>query len=372
MRIGFDAKRFFHNSRGLGNYSRDTVRVLSEFYPENHYFLFNPKEKHRVNATIPPNGTEILPLSFFAKKIPSLWRSRLICDDIKKQRIDVFHGLSQELPIGIKRTGAKSVVTFHDAIFMRYPELYSRIYRETFIIKNQYACNVADRIIAISEQTKRDIIQFFDVDERKIDVVYQGCNAIFRNPISEEQKRDVRKAYDLPESFLLIVGAIEKRKNAKLIVEALHRKSIDIPLVIVGKATDYLSEINGAIQQYEMQKQVLFRHDVSTADLPALYAAAEVFVYPSIFEGFGIPVLEALNTGTPVIASRGTCFEETGGDAALYIDPYNADELGDAIERVLSDSALRQQMITEGKKHADNFTDEKIALQLMGVYKSMD
>lgn len=193
----------------------------------------------------------------------------------------------------------------------------------------------------------------------------------FRNPISEEQKQAVRAAYNLPESFLLIVGAIEKRKNAKLIVEALHRTSLDIPLVIVGKATDYIDEVRDAIQRYKMEKQILFLHNVSTVDLPALYAAAKVFVYPSVFEGFGIPVLEALNTGTPVITSLGSCFEETGGDAALYIDPYNVDELGDTIERVISDSALRQQMITEGKKHADNFTDEKIANQLMGIYKKL-
>lgn len=179
MRIGFDAKRFFHNTRGLGNYSRDTVRVLSEFYPENQYLLFNPKARHRVNVSLPDNATEVQPSNFLAKKIPSLWRSRGICGDINNQRINIYHGLSQELPIGIKRSCAKSVVTFHDAIFMRYPELYSRIYRETFIIKNRYACKVADRIIAISEQTKRDIVHFFDADERKIDVVYQGCNAIF-------------------------------------------------------------------------------------------------------------------------------------------------------------------------------------------------
>ena len=372
MRIGFDAKRFFHNTRGLGNYSRDAVRVLSSFYPDNQYILFNPKPRHRISVDLPPNVTEVTPTSFFGKKIPSLWRSRGMCRDMDTRKIDIFHGLSQELPWGIERTNAKSVVTFHDAIFIRYPELYATSYRKIFTLKNRYACRVADRIIAISEQSKRDAIEFFNADEKKISVVYQGCNAIFRKKTSQEEIMAVRNTYHLPKSFLLNVGAIEKRKNAKLIVEALYRQSLDISLVVVGAPTDYLDEVRETVHRYGMENQVVFLHHVSTADLPALYAASEAFVYPSVFEGFGIPVLEALCVGTPVITSRGSCFEETAGNAALYIDPYNADELGEAIHRVLTDEDCRQRMIAEGKRHAENFTDYRIADELMKVYKSLN
>lgn len=368
MRIGFDAKRFFHNTRGLGNYSRDTLRLLTENFPKNEYLLFNPKESHKFAVSMLKNVRELRPKSLIGKTIPSFWRSMEICSDIRKYKIDIFHGLSQELPIGIKRTGARSVVTFHDAIFIRYPELYPYYYRKIFEQKNKYSCRNADRIIAISEQSKRDAIDFFGADEKKISVVYQGCNSIFWNSVDNDKKQAVRKAYRLTNTFLLYVGAIEKRKNARLIIEALHRKSLEIPLLIVGKPSNYMYELKKIISDYKMEQQVIFRHNVDTADLPAIYSASAAFIYPSLFEGFGIPVLEALATGTAVITSRGSCFEETGGDAAIYVDPLDADELGEAIERVLTDNIVRNRMIAKGKEHAEKFRDDRIASSLMEVY----
>lgn len=369
MKIAFDAKRAFHNSRGLGNYSRDTIRLLSSYYPENEYLLFNPSRKNNINFTLKNNTSEILPTSLFGKVVPSLWRSRGMVRELKKQKPNIYHGLSQELPWGIEKAGVKSIVSMHDAIFMRYPQLYARSYRTVFIEKNKYACKVADRIIAISEQTKRDIIYYFDAPEEKIDVVYQGCNNIFREPVSEKQKQIVREKYALPQEYILNVGAIEKRKNAGLIVEALHREKIDIPLIIVGKPTAYIDEIRLLIKKYGMENQVLFIHNAESADLPAIYHAATVFVYPSLFEGFGIPVLESLCSATPVIASTGTCFEEVGGPLSIYIDPENADELGISIKRVLENKSLQEKMVAEGLRFSENFLDENIAHNIMDVYR---
>lgn len=371
MHIGYDAKRLFHNRRGLGNYSRDIVRILSAHYPENEYHLFNPKAKNSLSVPLSANAHEALPEGNFWRAVPSLWRSRGICKQIKAKEIDIYHGLSQELPIGIQKTGAKSVVTMHDAIFIRYPQLYTASYRSIFTKKNEYACKVADKIIAISEQTKRDFIDFFDVDAQKIAVVYQGCNAIFRQPISETEKKQVKETFNLPDQFLLYVGAIEKRKNAALIVEAMHRNQITVPLVIVGKSTNYKKEIVASAEKYHLQQQLIFLHDIETNNLPAIYAQADIFIYPSIFEGFGIPVLEALSVGVPVITSRGSCFEETGGASSMYVNPHDADELGDAITTVLSDTALQKKMITEGKAHAERFTDARIAENIMHVYQSL-
>ncbi len=368
MNIAFDAKRVFHNARGLGNYSRDTVRLLTTFYPENNYFLFNPKVNSKMQFSVAGNTREVIPHSALGKLFPSLWRTKGMCKEIKSCNIDLYHGLSQELPWGIERTGAKSVVTMHDAIFMRYPELYSTTYRKIFIKKNIHACKVADRIIAISEQTKQDLIHFFDADERKIDIVYQGCNNIFREPVSQEYKRDIRVKYNLPEQFILYVGAIEKRKNAGMIVEAIHRKNIDIPLVIVGAPTDYTKEVRMLVRKYGLEKQVFFVHNVENADLPPFYALSLLFVYPSIFEGFGIPVLEAICTGTPVITSRGTCFEEVGGPDTIYVNPLDAYELGDSICKVLNDTYLRNNMIDQGLVFSKKFTDEQIAQNLVNVY----
>lgn len=371
MNIGFDAKRAYHNARGLGNYSRDTVRILSEYYPENQYMLFNPKRVNNSLFLLQKNMKEIPPEGWFWKTFPSLWRSKGICGQIKKGKIDIYHGLSQELPIGIEKTNVKSVVTVHDAIFLRYPEFYSASYRHIFTKKNQYACKVADKIIAISNQTKNDFIEFFRIEENKITVIYQGCNFIFRKPVSESEKEKVRQKYSLPSHFLLNVGAIEERKNAALIVEAMHCSHLSIPLVIIGNPTDYKQKIIETARQFHLSSQVFFLHNVQTNDLPAIYSQAEIFIYPSLFEGFGIPVLEALCCKVPVITSKGNCLEEAGGPSSLYIDPHNAEELGAAIERVLFDADFKKQMISSGYAHAENFTDDKIAHQLMTAYRSL-
>ncbi|MDP4239383.1 MAG: glycosyltransferase family 1 protein [Bacteroidota bacterium] len=370
MRIGYDAKRLFCNHRGLGNYSRDLIRILNQYYPENHYDLFTPKIK--INVPVNAENTTVIQPDGIYKYLPSsVWRSIGVCSNIKRCGDTIFHGLSQELPWGIEKTGTKNVVTMHDAIFMRYPELYSSTYRAVFIQKNKHACRVADHIIAISEQTKRDIINFFGADEKKISVVYQGCNNIFRKQISEEQKITVRTKYNLPDQFLLNVGSIEKRKNAALIVEALHFKKLDIPLVIIGKPTLYIDEIRSLISKYKMEEQVVFIHDAETIDLPAIYSLSDMFIYPSIFEGFGIPILEALCTSTPVITSTGSCFEETGGPSSSYINPQSAEELGNAISEIMNDSLLEKKMKDDGLIFSGKFTDNNIAKELMSIYQSV-
>ena len=306
MIIGYDAKRAFCNRRGLGNYSRDVIRLMSQFYPEDKYLLFTPRTNPSIYEPKASSAETILPTRFLDKKFSSLWRSVGICKDIKEYKTDIFHGLSQELPIGIEKSGAKSVVTMHDAIFIRYPELYDPFYRAIFTKKNRYSCTVANRIIDISKQTKSDIIEFFGADESKIDVVYQGCNNIFRQPMSQEKIEAVKQKYNLPAEFIVTVGAIEKRKNQGIIIDALYRGKIDIPLVIIGGKTKYSEEISQKIKKYSLEQQIVVLGNVLTEDLPAIYHAALAMIYPSLFEGFGIPILEALCCQTPVITSQGS------------------------------------------------------------------
>lgn len=371
MNIAFDAKRAFHNTRGLGNYSRDTMRLMGTYYPENNYYLFNPKAKKRVEFALPEHASIITPQSIVGKALPSLWRSLGMRGQLITSGAEIYHGLSQELPYGIQKIGIKSVVTMHDAIFMRYPELYPASYRAIFIQKNRYACRVADSIIAISEQTKRDIIQYFGADESKISVVYQGCNNIFRAEISQEKMNQVRVKYNLPSNYLLNVGAIEKRKNVATIIAAICKKKIETPLVVIGAPTKYLEEVKQYISAHHLEKQVQFIHHVATEDLPAIYKMAEIFIYPSVFEGFGIPILEALCTGTPVISTKGSCFEETGGKFSSYVAHDQAEEMGEEILRILGDQAIQKTMREQGLLHAENFKDEVVARNLMQVYKSL-
>ena len=370
MRIGFDAKRLFCNHRGLGNYSRDLIRILNQYYPENHYDLYTPKIK--IDVPVNPDNTQIIQPSGMYQLLPSsLWRSVGIKSDIKKQADDIFHGLSQELPVGIEKMSLKKVITFHDAIFIRYPELYPSAYRRIFTLKNMTSCRIADRIIAISEQSKRDAIEFFHADAKKVEVVYQGCNNLFRHKASIEEKGKIRSAYNLPVDYLLFVGAIEPRKNIGAILKAICQEKLDIPLVIVGRQTDYTNELKKLAQELNISSQIIFLHQVETVDLPAIYQLARLFIYPSIFEGFGIPILEALCSETPVITSAGGCFEEAGGTFSRYINPLIPEEIGVTLLNVLTDTSLQETMKKEGLRHAGKFTDDQIARNLMSVYQNL-
>lgn len=373
MNIGFDAKRAFCNSRGLGNYSRDTIRLLSEQYPANRYSLFTPRinESIRWNYNTECASTE-LPQGIFSKKLfSSLWRTKNICEDIKRLNIDVYHGLSHELPYGIEKTGTKTVVTMHDLIFLKNPELFPLFDRYSFKKKYTHGCKTADRVIAISEETKRDLIEFMQEDESRIDVVYQGCNPIFHQPVEERELEEVKKRFSLPNQFMLIICAIERRKNHELILKAMRNPQLDIPLVIVGRPSEYKNHLDELIREYHLENRVIFLNAMPTEALPALYKLASVFVYPSLFEGFGIPILESLTMGTPVVTSEGSCFRETGGDAARYIDNSDADQLAATLIDILQHEDLQQEMVAKGFAHAQKFSDESIARNLMSVYNKI-
>jgi glycosyltransferase involved in cell wall biosynthesis len=367
MRIGYDAKRLFCNHRGLGNYSRDLIRILNKYYPENQYDLYTPKIK--IDVPLNPQNTTVIQPAGIYKLLPSaLWRSVGLTSDIKRFGDDIFHGLNQELPIGIEKLKVKKVITFHDAIFIRYPELYDSSYRKIFTAKNMQSCKIADRIIAISEQSRRDAIEFFKAEPAKVKVIYQGCNNIFRQKASADEKSAIKAKYNLPTDYLLFVGAIEPRKNIAAILQAIYQQKIKAPLLVVGRQTDYTKTLQELAQKLSISNQVIFLHNVETPDLPVIYQLAQLFIYPSIFEGFGIPILEALCSETPVITSTGSCFEETAGNYSKYVQPDNTEQIGETIKEILADTALQSTMRKEGLIHAENFTDDKIADRLMNLY----
>lgn len=370
MNIGFDAKRAFFNQSGLGNYSRSTINLLSRFYPHNKYLLFSAKDNREIfqlsnNQSIIESDTEIY------KAIPALWRSWGIHRQINNLKPDIFHGLSNELPWSIKKTGVKAVVTIHDLIFLRYPEYYPFIDRKIYLQKFRFACQAADKIIATSNATKDEICHFFGTDPSKIEVVYQTCNPSFYTLLPESKKEEVRKKYNLPGNYLLFLGTIEKRKNVLSLIKAYLNKNFHIPLLIAGKATDYMDDIQQYINQHPGKSKILFRHNIETVDLPALYQAATVFVYPSVIEGFGIPILEALFSGVPVITSTGSCFSETGGNSAIYCDPLDIEQLGDTLSLVLNSHETREQMIEKGWIHSKMFSESIVASNLMKVYTQL-
>jgi len=370
MKIGYEAKRVFHNKTGLGNYSRDLIRILASFYPENQYLLYNPKtNKENLFSTSQSNVIEKKPRSNFYQKFYNLWRQRGIVTDLIKDEVVIFHGLSGELPNGLKAKNIKSVVTIHDLIFMRYSNLYSFFDRKIHYLKFKKAAQQADLIIAISEQTKEDIITYLKVPSNKIQVIYQGCQAVFKKKYSEIEKEEVTQKFKLPEQFLLNVGTLEERKNAFSIVKAI--KDLEVHLVLIGKETDYSSQIHEYCAAHNLEHRVHFLKGLSSQELAIIYQLATIFIYPSIFEGFGIPIIEALFSKTPVITTNSGVFPEAGGLNSIYINPMDVNELKSKIELLINDENLRMEMAEKGLTFAQKFNDEVIAKQLIQAYQDL-
>lgn len=376
MRIGFDGKRAVQNFTGLGNYSRYIADILCRFYPENEYILYAPKKRDnkRLEALIGKYRQLRLayPATPFRKKFSSLWRISGITRQLEDEEVKIFHGLSNELPLNIRKSRIRSIVSIHDLIFLRYPQYYHFIDRKIYAYKFRKACENADKIIAISECTKRDIIQYFHIPANKIEVVYQGCDPAFEHSVDNEKKKEVRSKYQLPARYILNVGSIEERKNALLIAQALPQLPQDIHLVIVGRRTPYTEKIERFASEHNLTPRVHIMHDVPFGDLPTIYQLAEVFAYPSYFEGFGIPIIEALHSGVPVVAATGSCLEEAGGPDSIYVNPDSADEVGRAFKEILSNPEKKKLMIEKGKEFLKRFSEERQAAQIIDIYNSIN
>ena len=382
MNIGFDAKRAFHNNTGLGNYSRTLIHSLHDFYPENEYFLFNPKKSNRYQI-LGQQLHEILPSFFFDKLFSSLWRSHRVIKNLKKLNIDIYHGLSHEIPFGIEKTNIKSVVTIHDLIIFRHPEHYKKIDVRIHENKIKYACENADHIIAISEQTKTDIINFFNIDEKKISVCYQSCDKKFEQKISEQEINFIKQKLGLPEQYFLYVGSITERKNLLTICNAMliNKDELNVPLIVIGNGKKYKEEVKSFLQQHHLSASVIFLSDneiakalpeyISGDCFPAIYQGATALVYPSLFEGFGIPILEALWSETPVITSNTSCLPEAGGEGAYYVDPLKPGDIAVGMKEIFQNKSLADEMRKKGKLHAMKFTQEKCAASVMKIYKTL-
>ena len=384
MRIGFDAKRAAQNATGLGNYSRFVIRILNNFFPDDEQVLYvpNPKKTQHLDKVTANgndndiNGKNVTKIRFpqrIWKRLRSLWRVWGITSDLKRARIDIFHGLSNELPLNIRKAKCRSVVTIHDLIFLHYPKYYHWIDRKIYDFKFRRACSNADRVIAVSEFTKREIMKYYGTPEAKIDVVYQGCDPAFSAPIGNEKLDEVARRYSLPQQFILYVGSIEERKNLMLVAKAIASRpsAFSHKIVAVGKRTPYVDEIRDSLEANGIAYRMLFFHKVPFADLPSFYRLADAFVYPSRIEGFGIPMLEAISSGLPAIGCTGSCLEEAGGPHCIYVDPDDAQAMSAALCRVVSDKELRETMIREGYKYARNFTDEVLAGKVHETYSSI-
>lgn len=373
MVIGFDAKRVVRNGTGLGNYGRTLVNDLARVAPDDWQLrLYAPdagRDDLRRQVTEAERLSFVYPQHRPLKLQRSLWRIGSIVDDLQRDGVSLYHGLTGELPQGLQQAGIRSVVTIHDLIFMRHPEYYHWIDRKIYEWKFRVACREAERVIAISQRTKEDVMELGGVSADRIDVIYQSCSPRFAETVSQEQMETVRCRYGLSERFILSVGSIEERKNILLAVEALHHLPQNVYLVAVGRQTGYSRKVLKIAEERGLAGRVHFLHGVPDADLQALYQMAEVFVYPSRYEGFGIPIIEAIHSGLPVVAATGSCLEEAGGPDCLYVDPDDAEALAAAVSQLLRGAEGREQRIQRSREYVRRFEGCDVAGQVMDVYR---
>ena len=371
MKIGYDAKRAVNNNTGLGNYSRLVIDTIASS-GDDTLMLYAPRLRN--NPRLMPllersNISLCLPDTPSGRRFPSLWRTRGITKQLRRDHIDLFHGLSNELPLGIADTDIPSVVTIHDIIFRRYPHCYKYIDRKIYDYKFRKAAQTATRVIAISECTRRDIIDLYDIDPAKIDIVYQGCDPQFGIPADALRIDAVRHKYGITRPYIIGIGTVEWRKNQLLTVKALRNLPDDIIAVIVGRRTAYAKEIDRYIAANSLSDRVLFIENADFTDFPALYAGALLSSYPSRYEGFGIPVIESLSSGTPVIIASGSCLEEAAGKEAPVVSPDDVEAFVGYARRIIDDSDYRRSLVDAGRQHILQFSQQNFAEGLRNSYR---
>ncbi len=369
-KIGFDAKRAFCNTTGLGNYSRTIIETAVRYGKSFEFYAYSPKPKHS-SFDFPFQDYSNLHIRFAPTQTKigtALHRGWNIQKDILRDNLDVFHGLSNELPFSIHKIPVKKIVTLHDVIFARYPQGYSFWDRNIHYQKARYACRFADIIVTMSRQSEEDIIHYFPEAKGKVQVIYQTTPHAFRFfRFETEQNQSILQNYHLSKRYILYVGSITQRKNVASLVQAMVFLPEDIHLVIVGNG-NLLKETLKNIEILGLSKRVSIFTNINQETLPYFYKNAFVFVYPSIYEGFGLPIQEALLSGLPVIAGENGCFPEAGGGGAIYVNQRSPKAIAEGVEALFNDPSLVKTLIKNGKLHLEQFSEEKITRQYLELY----
>lgn len=340
------------------------MRSLAEHQPGLKLKLYNYRPGP-IKFQPAPQVEEVQPRNY-SGFLANLWRQRFIWKQAEREGADIYHGLAQELPRGIGKSRLKTVITVHDLIFIRFPKLYKPIDRRIYKLKLKHACQHADVIVAVSRQTRQDLVELLGVDPQKILVIHQGCAPVFWQN-HRESYAALTKKYALPERFALFVGTLEPRKNPhRLLKKCLELK---IPIILVGRVTKFWRDFRASLPPEGQEWRVL-KVD-SNLELAALYQMAAMFCYPSVFEGFGIPVLEAMVSGTPVITGHNSALPEVAGPGGFLIDVDSDEELGGALQKLWQDESLQRQLQKEARVYAQQFADRTLVAQWMDCYQNM-
>lgn len=359
--IGIDARLLAYRTGGISTYTRQVILALADFAPPDAMHIFY----HRKDAN--PLNMPFRSSRLFTPPHHRLERSALTTE-LLRHRLHIWHSPDFIPPF---RGAKRHVITVHDLTFLHYPQHKDKASARYYHDQIGYAVRHADHILSVSQATKHDLITMLGVSENKITVQPNGIDESFK-PLSAEDKTAWREKLNLPNTYILHVGTLEPRKNIPTLLDAYLMLKDAPPLVLVGRMGWLFDETLARIHELQAQgKPIIWRDNIEDMALPAVYANASVLVLPSFYEGFGLPALEAMACGTPVIVSNNSSLPEVVGDCGLLIHPEQPETLYHALEQALGDSAWREQVITKGMARAQNFTWQKSAKIAWSVYQNM-
>jgi glycosyltransferase involved in cell wall biosynthesis len=367
MRVAIDARKL--HDFGIGTYTRNLLRHLARIDGDSEYVLLCQQSDLEVGSQLGPNFRTVLepsPSYSIREQFHVPWV-------LYRERPDVFHAPHYVLPPAAQ---CRSVVTIHDCIHLMFPQyLRHRAAYAYARLSMWMAVRRSHRILTVSEASKRDIIHFFNVPPEKIVVVYNAIDERFRRAPAEEDVARVRERYQLAQGFVLYVGNIKPHKNLVRLIEAYdmlrHRGFDDLKLLIIGDEISKLPALRRAVHKHKLHKHVRFLGYLPDETLAVLYRLAELFVFPSLYEGFGLPPLEAMACGTPVVTSNVSSLPEVTGDAAVLVDPYEVESIAEGMERVLTNPALSAELRTKGMARAREFSWERSVARTRELYQEV-
>jgi glycosyltransferase involved in cell wall biosynthesis len=371
MRIGMDTRILSWSGSGPWRYLCNLLKELARIDQDNEYFLFSDKNES-ASGIAWSNMKKIMIRSCFKGHVADpVWNNMLLPVALRRNRIDIFHSPYNILPL-VKI--CPSIVTIHDVAFEIYPEdfpIADRVYLKMFTC---LAAEAADIVIVPSTHVGMNVAQIYKIPESKVRVIYEAADEIFRPMDKQEAKERIAQEYGIENDFILYVGFVRPRRNVLTLLKAFHRlrKQYNLrhKLIIVGKNLGSIDFLN--FVKSDQEKELIHFNYIPDKDLPLLYNAAEIFVYPSLYEGFGLPLVEAMACGTPIVASNSPPMPEIVGDAGLFVDPLDVSQMAQTIYEVLADENLRSNLREKSLKRSLLFTWKKTAEKTSSLYKEIE
>jgi glycosyltransferase involved in cell wall biosynthesis len=374
MRIGINALFFIPRGlAGAGVYATNLVAHLANFDAENEYVLFITREGTGAFATERANFREVCaPIQAIFRPVRILWEQSVLPLQVRRCAVDVLHSLCYISPVTLS---CASVVTIPDLSYYFWPQDFSKFATMLLRILVPLSAKRADKVITLSESSKRSIVKVLGITPDKVSVIYLAPHRRFR-PINDGiLLQKMRRKYNIEDKYILTVASSHPHKNIGSLIQAFNaiigQYRMEHQLVLVGHARREHLTLVRMVKDLGLKKRVIFTGFVPADDLPALYAAADLFAFPSLYEGFGMPILEAMACGTPVVSSNATSLPEVAGNGALLFDPYNIEEIAETIYKVLTDEIIRSELVAKGLERVKLFSWEKTAQITLSVYKEV-